>query len=333
MRAWPFGTRWACGGSCPGSLRPTRSRLFQMPPLPVMPPGAPLAALDSLPAALPDLPPPSQYFSPAVILPSLPLNATAPLPASPALPLQAVKLPHAAGAPLAVPCRTIVPNVAAAATAIPLLAVAPQGVAALSVHPAVAQLPAQLPAQPVYQAAFPQMVPSDVPPSPLHTAQTLRATPPQPAPPTLPQPHLPSIAHLPEQAAPAAGVGSQVTTGRGPALEAGRPRGTQRHGGSGAPAPSQHLRGDVGSLGVWSRRVALWPWLLFHVGDVCCLPCSQDIGTRGDQSAAAHHQPGVPLPALTWWGLAASLGLCQPLCGAGDAHTPPSYHLSKEAGG
>uniref|UniRef100_A0A8C6DKD1 non-specific serine/threonine protein kinase n=1 Tax=Moschus moschiferus TaxID=68415 RepID=A0A8C6DKD1_MOSMO len=188
----------------------------QMPPIPVVPPVAPLATVDSLPTALPDLPatsgptvpPPSQYFSPAVILPSLPLSATtAPLPASPSLPLQTVKLPHPAGAPLAVPCRTIVPNVAATATAIPLLAVAPQGVAALSIHPTVAQLPAQ----PVYPAAFPQMVPSDVPPSPLHTAQTVQAAAPQPTPPVLPQPHQPSVARLPEQVAPAASAGSQVT--------------------------------------------------------------------------------------------------------------------------
>ena len=121
--------------------------------------------------------------------------------------LQAVKLPHPTGAPLAVPCRTIVPNVAATATAIPLLAVAPQGVAALSIHPAAV---AQLPAQPVYPAAFPQMVPSDVPPSPLHAAQNVRAAPSQPAPPTLPQPHQPSVTHLPEQAAAAGGAGSQV---------------------------------------------------------------------------------------------------------------------------
>lgn len=208
-----------------------------MPPLPVIPPVAPLAAVDSLPAALPDLPaasgpavpPPSQYFSPAVILPSLPLNTAAPLPTSPALPLQTVKMPHPAGAPLTMPCRTIVPNVAAAATAIPLLAVAPQGMAALSIHPAVAQLPAQ----PVYQAAFPQIVPSDVPPSPLHTAQSLRATPPQPAPPTLPQPQPPSITRLPEQTAPATGVGSQVIHLLGACpLGTGRPHGAQRREGS-----------------------------------------------------------------------------------------------------
>ncbi|XP_047556690.1 serine/threonine-protein kinase WNK2 isoform X10 [Lutra lutra] len=216
------------------SLQPLSQVPAQVPPLPVgppvvppvAPPIAPLASIDSLPAALPDLPAasgptvpaPSQYFSPAVILPSLPLGAAAaPLPASPALPLQAVKLPHPAGAPVAVPCRTIVPNVAATATAIPLLAVAPQGVAALSIHPAaVAQLPAQLPAQPVYPAAFPQMVPSDIPPSPLHVAQTVRATPPQPAPPTLPQPHQPGLIRPPEQAAPASGAGSQILLGHPP---------------------------------------------------------------------------------------------------------------------
>uniref|UniRef100_A0A8C0K7M7 non-specific serine/threonine protein kinase n=1 Tax=Canis lupus dingo TaxID=286419 RepID=A0A8C0K7M7_CANLU len=205
----------------PAPLQPLPQVPAQVPPLPVGPPIAPLASLDSLPAALPDLPAaggptvpaPSQYFSPAVILPSLPLSAaTAPLPTSPALPLQAVKLPHPSGAPLAVPCRTIVPNVAATATAIPLLAVAPQGVAALSLHPAAV---AQLPAQPVYPAAFPQMVPSDVPPSPLHVAQSVRAAPPQPAPSTLQQPHQPSVARLPEQTAPA-GAGSQILLGHPP---------------------------------------------------------------------------------------------------------------------
>lgn len=206
----------ACRRQGGALVTPMCSRFFQVPPLPVGPPIAPLASIDSLPAALPDLqaasgpavPAPSQYFSPAVILPSLPLSAaTAPLPASPALPLQAVKLPHPAGAPLAVPCRTIVPNVAATATAIPLLAVAPQGVAALSIHPAAV---AQLPAQPVYPAAFPQMVPSDIPPSPLHVAQNVRAAAPQAAPPTLPQPHQPST-RLPEQATVTGGAGSQVS--------------------------------------------------------------------------------------------------------------------------
>ncbi|KAM9082978.1 serine/threonine-protein kinase WNK2 isoform 6-T6 [Megaptera novaeangliae] len=205
----------------PAPLQPLAQVPPQMPPLPVVPPITPLATVDSLPAALPDLPatsgpavpPPSQYFSPGVILPSLPLSATtAPLPTSPALPLQTVKLPHPPGVPLAVPCRTIVPNVAATATGVPLLAVAPQGVAALSIHPTVAQLPAQ----PVYPAAFPQMVPSDVPPSPLHAAQTVRAAPPHPAPPMLPQPHKPSVARLAEQPAPAASAGSQILLGHPP---------------------------------------------------------------------------------------------------------------------
>ncbi|XP_007951214.1 serine/threonine-protein kinase WNK2 [Orycteropus afer afer] len=203
----------------------------QMPQLPVIPPITPLAGADSLPPAVPDLPaaslppvpppPPPQYFSPAVILPSLPLNPTAPLPTSPALPLQGVKLPHA---PLAVPCRTIVPNAPGTTTAIPLLAVAPQGVATLSIHPAMAQLPAQLPPQPMYPAAFSHIVPSEVPPSP-HHAQNLRVVPqqkqpvppqpqmPQPQLPTLPQPSQPSISHLSEQTALAAGAGTQVLLG------------------------------------------------------------------------------------------------------------------------
>ncbi|XP_037653595.1 serine/threonine-protein kinase WNK2-like isoform X2 [Choloepus didactylus] len=174
-----------------------------MPSLPILPPVASLAGSDGLPTALSDLPatgvppgpPPPQYFSPAVILPSLPL--------------QAVKLPHASGAPLAVPRRTLVPNVSApvaAAGAIPLLAVAPQGVAALSLHPAVAQLPAQ----PVYSAAFPQILPGDVPASPLH-AQAMRAV---PQPPTLP--HQPGVIHLSEQAAPGSGAGTQILLGHPP---------------------------------------------------------------------------------------------------------------------
>nr|XP_055205909.1 serine/threonine-protein kinase WNK2 isoform X34 [Gorilla gorilla gorilla] len=175
-------------------LQPLAQVPPQMPPIPVVPPITPLAGIDGLPPALPDLPtatvppvPPPQYFSPAVILPSL----AAPLPpASPALPLQAVKLPHPPGAPLAMPCRTIVPN---APAPIPLLAVAPPGVAALSIHSAVAQLPAQ----PVYPAAFPQMAPTDVPPSPHHKVQNMRATPPQPALP--PQPTLPPQPMLPPQ--------------------------------------------------------------------------------------------------------------------------------------
>eukprot|EP00073_Rattus_norvegicus_P053619 XP_017456003.1 PREDICTED: serine/threonine-protein kinase WNK2 isoform X6 [Rattus norvegicus] len=197
-------------------LQPLAQVPPQMPQMPVVPPITPLAGLDGLPQTLADLPaanvapvPPPQYFSPAVILPSL----TTPLPTSPALPLQAVKLPHPPGAPLAVPCQTIVPN---APAAIPLLAVAPQGVAALSIHPAVAQIPAQIPAQPVYPAAFPGMVPGDVPPSPHHTVQSLRATPPQLASSVPPQSVQPSVVHLPEQAAPSAASGTQVLLGHPP---------------------------------------------------------------------------------------------------------------------
>ncbi|XP_062956743.1 serine/threonine-protein kinase WNK2 isoform X3 [Cynocephalus volans] len=192
-------------------LQPLTQVPAQMPPVPVVPPITPLAGIDGLPPALSDLPasnvppgPPPQYFSPAVILPSL----TAPLPATSGLPLPAVKLPHPTGAPLAVPCRTLVPN---APAAIPLLAVAPPGVAALSLHPAVAPLPAQ----PVYPAAFPQVAPGDIPSSPHHAVQTLRATAPQLAPPALPQPLQPSF-HLPEQVAPAATPGSQVLLGHPP---------------------------------------------------------------------------------------------------------------------
>ncbi|XP_069906150.1 serine/threonine-protein kinase WNK2 isoform X5 [Oryctolagus cuniculus] len=200
----------------PPALQPLAQVPQQMPPMPVVPPITPLAGIDSLPPALADLPaanvapvPPAQYFSPAVILPSL----TTPMPASPALPLQAVKLPHPPGAPLAVPCRTIVPN---APAAIPLLAMAPQGVAALSLHPAVAQLPAQLPAPPVYPAAaFPQMAPTDIPPSPHHAVPGVRAAPPQPVPSVPPQPLQPGMVHLPDQA-PAAAPGSQVLLGHPP---------------------------------------------------------------------------------------------------------------------
>ncbi|EDL41060.1 mCG15641 [Mus musculus] len=197
-------------------LQPLAQVPPQMPQMPVVPPITPLTGLDGLPQTLTDLPaanvapvPPPQYFSPAVILPSL----TTPLPTSPALPMQAVKLPHPPGTPLAVPCQTIVPN---APAAIPLLAVAPQGVAALSIHPAVAQIPAQ----PVYPAAFPQMVPGDIPPSPHHTVQSLRATPPQLASPVPPQPVQPSVIHLPEQAAPTAASGTQVLLGHPPSYTA-----------------------------------------------------------------------------------------------------------------
>ncbi|XP_076994436.1 LOW QUALITY PROTEIN: serine/threonine-protein kinase WNK2 [Tamandua tetradactyla] len=210
--------RCALSPGTEGRAALTSSCLFQMPSLPVLPPVAALAGADGLTPALSDLPaasvapgpPPPQYFSPAVLLPSLPLHPAGPLPAAPVLPLQAVKLPHAAGGSLALPCRTLVPNVpapAAAAGAIPLLAVAPQGVAALSLHSAVAQ--------PLYPAAFPQMLPGDVPPSPLH-AQALRAVPPQLAPPQPPAPpSQPGAVHLPEPVA-APGAGTQILLGHPP---------------------------------------------------------------------------------------------------------------------
>nr|XP_054365094.1 serine/threonine-protein kinase WNK2 isoform X2 [Mirounga angustirostris] len=188
----------------PAHLRPLSQVPAQVPPLPAGPPFAPLAPVDGLPAALPDLPAaggPPQYLSPAVIVPSLPLGA-APLPAPPA------KLPHAAGAPLAGPGRTVVPNAAAGAAAVPLL-----GAGALPVHPAAV---APLPARPAHPAACPQVVPGDVPPSPLRAAQSARAAPARLAPPALPQPHQPSVARLPEQAAPAGGAGSQILLGHPP---------------------------------------------------------------------------------------------------------------------
>ncbi|KAM6216133.1 LOW QUALITY PROTEIN: serine/threonine-protein kinase WNK2 [Rhynchocyon petersi] len=203
---------------------PTQVPAPQMPQLPVIPPVSitPMAGADGFPPALPDLtatslppvPPPPQYFSP-VILPSLPLNPT-----SPALPLQGVKLPHAPLTPLAVPCHPIVPNAPCPAATIPLLAMAPPGMAALPVHPAVAQLPPP----PMYPAAFPHVMPSEVPPSP-HHAPNMQVAPPQlqPAPPhsqmsqpqipVLPQPPQPSVSHLSEQTALAAGAGTQVLLG------------------------------------------------------------------------------------------------------------------------
>ncbi|XP_074054435.1 serine/threonine-protein kinase WNK2 isoform X3 [Macrotis lagotis] len=191
----------------------------QIPQFPVIPPITPLAGIDNIPpnlsdlpaANVPPIPAPSQYFSPAVILPSLSINPVAPLPANPALPVQAVKLPHTSVAPLVMPCQTIVPNMSA--TPIPLLAVAPQGVTALPIHQAVTQLPPQ----PLYQAAFQPIIQSEVPPSPHHT-QNLQAVsqqqpppppPPQPQLPPLPQSLQPSVIHPSEQAIPASGAGNQ----------------------------------------------------------------------------------------------------------------------------
>ncbi|XP_068939845.1 serine/threonine-protein kinase WNK2 isoform X2 [Petaurus breviceps papuanus] len=191
----------------------------QIPQFPVIPPITPLAGIDNLPPNLSDLPAanappipaPSQYFSPAVILPSLSINPVAPLPATPTLPVQAVKLPHTSVAPLVMPCQPIVPNMSA--TTIPLLAVAPQGVTALPIHQAVTQLPPQ----PLYQAAFQPIIQSEVPPSPHHTQNLQGVSQQQPPPPPTPQPQLPplpqslqpSVIHPSEQALPASGAGNQ----------------------------------------------------------------------------------------------------------------------------
>ncbi|NXY64679.1 WNK2 kinase, partial [Callaeas wilsoni] len=183
----------------------------QIPQFPVIPAITPLAGLDSLPpnlsdipaANVPPIPAPSQYFAPAVILPSLPMNPTLPMaPNSPALPMQAVNLPHTTVASLVLPCQPIVPNMPAAT--IPLLAVAPPGVPALPPHAAVPPL-AQ---QPVFQPAFQQMLPSDAP-SPHHAQSSQAGSQPQPPPPA---PALqPSVIHPPEPALAAPGAAHQVS--------------------------------------------------------------------------------------------------------------------------
>ncbi|NWU00191.1 WNK2 kinase, partial [Urocynchramus pylzowi] len=164
----------------------------QIPQFPVIPAITPLAGLDTLPpnlsdlpaASVPPIPAPSQYFAPAVILPSLPMNPTLPLaPNSPALPMQAVNLPHTTVASLVLPCQPMVPNMPAAT--IPLLAVAPPGV------PGVPPLPPQ----PVFQPAFQPLLPGDAP-SPHHAQSSQPVSQPQPAPAAL----QPSVIHPPELA-------------------------------------------------------------------------------------------------------------------------------------
>ncbi|NXO16568.1 WNK2 kinase, partial [Oriolus oriolus] len=183
----------------------------QIPQFPVIPAITPLAGLDSLPPSLsdmpaanvPPIPAPSQYFAPAVILPSLPMNPTLPMaPNSPALPMQAVNLPHTTVASLVLPCQPIVPNMPAAT--IPLLAVAPPGVPTLPPHAAVPPLPQQ----PVFQSAFQQMLPGDAPsPHPAQSAQAVSQPQPPPAPPAALQP---SVMHPPEPALAAPGAPHQV---------------------------------------------------------------------------------------------------------------------------
>ncbi|XP_026713554.1 serine/threonine-protein kinase WNK2 isoform X4 [Athene cunicularia] len=185
----------------------------QIPQFPVIPAITPLAGLDSLPpnlsdmpaANVPPIPAPSQYFAPAVILPSLPMNPTLPMaPNSPALPMQAVNLPHTTVASLVLPCQTIVPNMSAAT--IPLLAVAPPGVPALPPHHGVPQLPQQQ----MYQPTFQQIIQSEAP-SPHHTQSTQAVSQPQQPPP--PQSLQPSIIHPSEQTLAAPGAGHQQITG------------------------------------------------------------------------------------------------------------------------
>ncbi|KAJ7407384.1 WNK lysine deficient protein kinase 2 [Willisornis vidua] len=194
----------------------------QIPQFPVIPAITPLAGLDSLPpnlsdipaANVPPIPAPSQYFAPAVILPSLPMNPTLPMaPNSPALPMQAVNLPHTTVASLVLPCQTIVPNMSAAT--IPLLAVAPPGVPTLPPHAAVPPLPQQ----PLFQAPFQQMLPSDSP-SPHHGQSAPAVSQPQPPPPA---PALqPGVVHPPEPALAAPGAAHQPMPGHTQfALEAG----------------------------------------------------------------------------------------------------------------
>ncbi|XP_064374951.1 serine/threonine-protein kinase WNK2 isoform X3 [Dromaius novaehollandiae] len=195
----------------------------QIPQFPVIPAITPLAGLDNLPpnlsdipaANVPPIPAPSPYFTPAVILPSLPMNPALPLaPNSPALPMQAVNLPHTTVASLVLPCQTIVPNMSAAT--IPLLAVAPPGVSALPAHHAVSQLSQQQ----MYPATFQQMVQSEVP-SPHHTQGTQAVSQQQQPPPPPPQSLQPSLIHPSEQALSAPGAGNQITGHTQYALETG----------------------------------------------------------------------------------------------------------------
>ncbi|NXJ11682.1 WNK2 kinase, partial [Odontophorus gujanensis] len=181
----------------------------QIPQFPVIPAITPLAGLDNLPpnlsdipaANVPPIPAPSQYFAPAVILPSLPMNPTLPMaPNSPALPMQAVNLPHTTVASLVLPCQTIVPNMSAAT--IPLLAVAPPGVPALPPHHAVSQLPQQQ----MYPTTFQQIIQSEAP-SPHHTQSTQAVSQPQQPPP--PQSLQPGVIHPSEPTLSAPGAGNQ----------------------------------------------------------------------------------------------------------------------------
>ncbi|NXW33039.1 WNK2 kinase, partial [Phaetusa simplex] len=239
----------------------------QIPQFPVIPAITPLAGLDSLPpnlsdipaANVPPIPAPSQYFAPAVILPSLPMNPALPMaPNSPALPMQAVNLPHTTVASLVLPCQTIVPNMSAAT--IPLLAVAPPGVPALPPHPGVPPLPPQQ----MYPTTFQQLLQSEAP-SPHHTQGTQAVSQPQQPPP--PQSLQPSIIHPAEQPLSAPGAGHQVI---------------HRAGGCGMPGP----RAAPGARSVANRQ-----WGVFFFFPLV-LRCFDNFSTLVLEVVARAVQPG-----------------------------------------
>ncbi|XP_032064630.1 serine/threonine-protein kinase WNK2 [Thamnophis elegans] len=183
----------------------------QIPQFPIIPAVTPLTGLDSHPSNLSDIPAanmpptpaPSQYFPSAVIIPvnsALPLSSN-----SPALPMQAVNLPHANVAPLVLPCQTIVPNMPAAP--VPLLPMPPPGVSALPTHHAAAQLSQQQ----IYQATLQQIIQNEAMSSPLHT-QNMQAVSQQQQQmlSSLPQSLQPSLIQPSEQAMSASGAGNQI---------------------------------------------------------------------------------------------------------------------------
>ncbi|XP_019822159.2 serine/threonine-protein kinase WNK2 isoform X8 [Bos indicus] len=155
-------------------------------------------------------PEPAMSFAPVLPPPS------APVPTGPGQPTAPAHQPSLLAQPVPMPQvlapQPVGPLQPAPSHLPPYLAPASQVVAPAQLKPL--QMP-PAPLQPLAQIP-PQMVPSDVPPSPLHAAQTVQAAAPQPTPPMLPQPHQPSVARLPEQAAPAASAGSQILLGHPP---------------------------------------------------------------------------------------------------------------------
>ncbi|XP_026576687.1 serine/threonine-protein kinase WNK2 [Pseudonaja textilis] len=186
----------------------------QIPQFPIIPAVTPLAGLDTHPSNLSDIPAanmtpvpaPSQYFPSAVIIPSLPVNSALPLSSnSPALPMQAVNLPHTTVASLVLPCQTIVPNMPDAT--VPLISMPLPGVSALPTHHAAAQLSQQQ----MYQATLQQIIQNEAMSSPLHT-QNMQAVSQQQQQmlSSLPQSLQPSIIPPSEQAMSASGAGNQI---------------------------------------------------------------------------------------------------------------------------